>query len=56
MHDKGKNSSYESFNILIKSLDIKVIATAVESKDESDNLKEIPINLMQGTFIEEPTL
>ncbi len=56
MHDKGKNSSYESFNILIKSLDIKVIATAVESKNESDNLKEIPINLMQGTFIEKPTL
>jgi len=56
MHDEGKNSSYESFNILTKSLDIKIIATAVESKDESDNLKEIPINLMQGAFIEEPTL
>lgn len=56
MHDEGKNSSYESFNILTKSLDIKIIATAVESKDESDNLKEIPINLMQGAFIEAPTL
>jgi len=56
MHDEGKNSSYESFNILTKSLDIKVIATAVENKEESDNLKEIPINLMQGAFIEEPTL
>ena len=56
MHDEGKNSSYDSFNILTKALDIKIIATAVESKDESDNLKEIPIHLMQGAFIEEPTL
>ena len=56
MHDEGKNSSYESFNILTQSLDIKIIATAVENKDESDNLKEIPIHLMQGAFIEEPTL
>ena len=56
MHDDGKNSSYDSFNILTKSLDIKIIATAVESQDESDSLKEIPINLMQGSFIEEPTL
>lgn len=56
MHDEGKNNSYESFYILTKSLDIKVIATAVENKEESDDLKEIPINLMQGSFIEEPTL
>jgi len=56
MHDKGKNSSYESFNILTNSLDIKIIATAVENKDESDSLKEIPINLMQGEFIEKTTL
>lgn len=56
MHDEGKNSSYESFNILTKSLDIKIIATAVESKEECDNLKTIPIHLMQGTFIEEATL
>lgn len=56
MHDEGKNNSYESFHILTKSLDIKVIATAVENKKESDNLKEIPIHLMQGAFIEEPSL
>ncbi|MBL0709258.1 MAG: EAL domain-containing protein [Sulfurimonas sp.] len=56
MYDEGKNSSYESFNILTKSLDIKVIATAVENQEESDSLKEIPISLMQGAFIEEPTL
>jgi len=56
MHDEGKNSSYESFYILTKSLDIKVIATAVESQEESDNLKEIPIQLMQGSFIEIPSL
>ena len=56
MHDKGKNSSYESFNILTKSLDIKIIATAVENEEESENLKEIPIHLMQGSFIEEPSL
>ncbi len=56
MHDNGKNSSYESFNVLTTALDIKIIATAVESKNESDNLKEIPIHLMQGTFIEEPML
>ncbi len=56
MHNQGKNNSYESFNILTKSLDIKIIATAVENKNESDYLKEIPINLMQGAFIEEPIL
>ena len=56
MHDEGKNNSYESFNILTKALDIKIIATAVENKNESDSLKEIPIHLMQGAFIEEPTL
>jgi len=56
MHDQGQNSSYESFNILAKSLDIKVIATAVENKQESDSLKEIAIHLMQGKFIEEPSL
>ena len=56
MHNQGQNSSYESFNILAKSLDIKIIATAVENKEESDSLKEISIHLMQGKFIEEPSL
>lgn len=56
MHDKGKSGSYESFNMLIKSLDIKIIATAVENEDESNSLKEIPINLMQGSFIGNPIL
>lgn len=56
MHNEGQNNSYESFNILTKSLDIKIIATAVESKVESDSLKKIPIDLMQGSFIEESVL
>lgn len=56
MHDKDKSGSYESFNMLIKSLDIKIIATAVENEDESNSLKEIPINLMQGSFIGNPIL
>lgn len=56
MHDEGKNSSYESFKILTASLDIKLIATAVETQKESKNLKEIPINLMQGEFIEKSSI
>lgn len=54
MHEGS--SSYESLKILTNSLDIKLIATAVESEDESKNLKEIPINLMQGEFVEKPSL
>lgn len=54
MHDKGKGSSYESFNILAKSLDIKLIATAVENEEEYKTLKEMSLSLLQGAFIEEP--
>jgi len=50
------NSSYESFKILTTSLDIKLIATAVETLEESLNLKEIPIELMQGEFVEKPSM
>ena len=56
MYNKGESSSYESFNILTKSLDIKIIATGVNNEEESNQLKEIPIYLQQGRYIGEPTI
>lgn len=56
MHKEGEISSYESFNLLTKSLDIKLIATAVESEEESEKLREINIELQQGAYIQEPII
>ncbi|WP_024955897.1 bifunctional diguanylate cyclase/phosphodiesterase [Sulfurospirillum arcachonense] len=56
MHDDGKSNIYESFKLLTQSLDIKLIGTAVEEELQCNNLKEIPIHLMQGAYIQKPTL
>jgi diguanylate cyclase (GGDEF)-like protein len=50
------NNSFHSFKILASSLDIKLIATAVETYEESKALQAIPITLQQGTFIEVPKM
>jgi EAL domain-containing protein (putative c-di-GMP-specific phosphodiesterase class I) len=41
---------------LTKSLDIKLIATAIETKEEYETLKEMSLSLLQGAYIEEPTI
>lgn len=56
MNTDANNNSYTSFKVLATSLDIKLIATAVETKEESDALKAIPITLQQGSFIEVPRM
>ncbi len=56
MCEENKTSLYESFKILIISLDIKLIATSIESKEESEKLKKINIELMQGDFIQKPSI
>jgi EAL domain-containing protein (putative c-di-GMP-specific phosphodiesterase class I)/GGDEF domain-containing protein len=56
MQEDAKSSIYNSFKILVNSLDIKLIATSVESQEEVEKLKALGINLMQGRFIQEPSL
>ncbi len=55
MLDSDLNTSYESFHILTKSLEIALISTAVEDKDEVAKLKKMNISLFQGSFIEKST-
>lgn len=56
IYGENQNSLYESFKILTSSLDIKLIATSVETQEEAEKLKDINIELMQGRFIQEPSL
>jgi len=53
---EGANNSSESFKLLANSLDIRLIATAVETEEEYEILKAIPIDLLQGSYIAKPTL
>ena len=55
MNSKNE-SSYQSFYILTKSLEINLIATAIENVKEEEKLKEIDIKLMQGAYIDEPSI
>jgi len=56
MSEVSQTSLYESFKILIISLDIKLIATSIETQKESEKLKNINIELMQGDFIQKPSI
>ena len=55
MQDKDDGASYQSFKVLCASLDIKLIATAVESQEEVEILNNMNIKFKQGRFIEMPT-
>lgn len=56
MQAETNSSSNESFKLLANSLNIKLIATAVETQEEYETLKRIPIDLLQGSYIAKPTL
>lgn len=56
MQNEKENNSYQSFRILVNSLEIKLIATAVETKEEYDTLKAIPIDYLQGSYIAKPSM
>ena len=56
MQNNAQNHSYDSFKLLVNSLDITLIATAVETKEEYETLKAIPIDYLQGSYIANPSM
>lgn len=52
--DKSSESSKQSLSIIIKSLEIELIASGVETKEQKDKLLLNGIEFMQGKAIEEP--
>lgn len=57
LFDEDKLSEpIKSLGIVTDSMDIKIIATNVEDKEQKEKLKKIGIRYIQGSFIEEPKL
>lgn len=49
-------SSKKALDIIIKTMDIKMIAVGIETKEDKIKLQELGISYFQGSFIEEPYL
>lgn len=54
--DKNAEYSKQSLDIITASMNIKVIAFAIQNEKERDRLLEIGIDYMQGDFIQKPYL
>lgn len=54
--DKNAEYSKQSLDIITSSMNIKVIAFAIQDEKEKDKLLEMGISYMQGDFIQKPYL
>lgn len=54
--ENGIDSANRSLGIITDSMDIKVIATNVESADQKEKLAQMGVKYIQGSFIAEPKL
>ncbi len=52
--DKHAESSKQSLDIITTSMDIKVVAMGVSSKEQREKLYKLGIDFVQGNFIEKP--
>jgi diguanylate cyclase (GGDEF)-like protein len=54
--EHGSDSANRSLNIITDSMEIKVIANNVETKEQKEKLEKIGIQYIQGSFVSEPKL
>ena len=55
MSRKDSSTGYQALRTITDTLDIRIIAVAVDSQKVFDELKSLGIDIMQGTFLDEPT-
>ena len=55
MSREDSSTGYQALRTITDTLDIRIIAVAVDSQKVFDELKSLGINIMQGNFLDEPT-